>query len=779
VHRTVGLAAIASTLALAAPAFGATISVTSTDDNTTAGSGCTLREALNAANNDTTGGGDCTQGSGADVIQLPAGTITVNLFSREDANAGGDFDIAAPVTIAGAGSATTTVDGAQYDRVFDIQSGITATIKNLTVTDGATLTGGYGNPGGNADPGGGIRSAGTLTLDHVVVTANTTGNGGDGSGVPANGGAGGVGGGVYSSGTLTLLDSTVSWNTTGSGGDGGGPASCTSTGSSGGSGGYGGEGGGIWANALTLTRTAVTSNTAGDGGTGACAPSPGGGGTGGRGGGVRVAYLTMTDSSVTGNHSGTGGTAGFDGDGANGASSGDGGKGGGIFVSNFFNSVATISGSTISGNTTGYGGSGTIGTPSGSAGTGPGGRGGNGGGIWVLDDSSMTTPFTLTNSTVADNQTGGGGQSVRGSSGLAGDGGGLAAENFQVGNKTYALAGDTFSGNTTGTGGDLGDAGHGGGVYVDAATDHITLTANNSTFTANNPKALVMYKHASVAVNHVTVASNIGGGIQGEYSGVTDSSVSVTNSVISSNGSYNCEYNLVSPFVDGGHNVIFGVHCGTIQPGSADPLLGALANNGGPTKTMALLTGSPAIDLVPATGSSCLATDQRGTARPQGPACEAGAFEVFVPPPVDTGGGGDGGGGGGGGSGSTDTSTPPPTDTTPTETFTTVPRPDTRAPVVTLRFPAKQTLRSIIKKGFVCTFKTDEVGAFTVKFGTLGTLKLSATQTAASQHCVLKLSKKAKAKLAKLKKLTVTVSITSKDDLGNTATVKKTLRLKR
>ena len=65
-----------------------------------------------------------------------------------------------------------------------------------------------------------------------------------------------------------------------------------------------------------------------------------------------------------------------------------------------------------------------------------------------------------------------------------------------------------------------------------------------------------------------------------------------------------------------------------------DPLLGPLADNGGPTRTHALLTGSPAID----TGSNPLnlATDQRGVARQQGLAPDMGAFELVdtTPPSV-------------------------------------------------------------------------------------------------------------------------------------------------
>jgi hypothetical protein len=63
-------------------------------------------------------------------------------------------------------------------------------------------------------------------------------------------------------------------------------------------------------------------------------------------------------------------------------------------------------------------------------------------------------------------------------------------------------------------------------------------------------------------------------------------------------------------------------------------VLGPPQDNGGPTQTHALLAGSPAIDAV----ADCtdfagipVPTDQRDVARPQGPACDIGAFE-FIPP---------------------------------------------------------------------------------------------------------------------------------------------------
>ena len=56
------------------------------------------------------------------------------------------------------------------------------------------------------------------------------------------------------------------------------------------------------------------------------------------------------------------------------------------------------------------------------------------------------------------------------------------------------------------------------------------------------------------------------------------------------------------------------------------PKLGTLANNGGPTATLALLTGSPAINVIPS-AACAVAKDQRGVHRPQGTRCDIGSYE--------------------------------------------------------------------------------------------------------------------------------------------------------
>ncbi len=81
------------------------------------------------------------------------------------------------------------------DRVFFITSGVTVTIRALTIR--------YGNPESEPESGGGIRNEGTLTLDGIVVSHNS----------------GSAGGGILNDGTLTLINSTVTENTARGGGD--------------------------------------------------------------------------------------------------------------------------------------------------------------------------------------------------------------------------------------------------------------------------------------------------------------------------------------------------------------------------------------------------------------------------------------------------------------------------------------------------------------------------------------------------------------------------------
>ncbi len=77
--------------------------------------------------------------------------------------------------------------------------------------------------------------------------------------------------------------------------------------------------------------------------------------------------------------------------------------------------------------------------------------------------------------------------------------------------------------------------------------------------------------------------------------------------------------------ISGGGNVSTDASCGTSTVVLLASLaLGALADNGGPTQTIALGAGSTAIGA----GSGCIATDQRGVSRPTTGPCDAGAYQT-------------------------------------------------------------------------------------------------------------------------------------------------------
>jgi len=102
--------------------------------------------------------------------------------------------------------------------------------------------------------------------------------------------------------------------------------------------------------------------------------------------------------------------------------------------------------------------------------------------------------------------------------------------------------------------------------------------------------------------------------------------------------------NCIGPFASSGYNLLgnadgcefnsagsdlVGSFMGT---GVIDPLLGPLAKNGGPTQTMSLATSSAAVNRIPLGPPLCTVKgkDQRGVARPQGLACDVGAFELVT-----------------------------------------------------------------------------------------------------------------------------------------------------
>jgi hypothetical protein len=111
--------------------------------------------------------------------------------------------------------------------------------------------------------------------------------------------------------------------------------------------------------------------------------------------------------------------------------------------------------------------------------------------------------------------------------------------------------------------------------------------------------------------------------------------VRLLNTIIASNTSTNGPGNCnVQDMIiqSAGHNLDSDGSCFLTAAGDLpkrNPLLGALAFNGGPTETQALLPGSPAIGAGAADG--CPRYDQRGVARPQGQGCDIGAYQYVEP----------------------------------------------------------------------------------------------------------------------------------------------------
>ena len=92
-------------------------------------------------------------------------------------------------------------------------------------------------------------------------------------------------------------------------------------------------------------------------------------------------------------------------------------------------------------------------------------------------------------------------------------------------------------------------------------------------------------------------------------------------------GDVGAEFTLIGDGTGSGITNTNGNKVGRISPnaGPIDPRLGPLADNGGPTRTYALLAGSPAIDA--ASADHCPGKDQRDVGRPRGAACDMGSFE--------------------------------------------------------------------------------------------------------------------------------------------------------
>ncbi|MBT8102465.1 MAG: right-handed parallel beta-helix repeat-containing protein, partial [Gammaproteobacteria bacterium] len=163
----------------------------------------------------------------------------------------------------------------------------------------------------------------------------------------------------------------------------------------------------------------------------------------------------------------------------------------------------------------------------------------------------------------------------------------------------------------------------GGAVYGTGGGIRINIT--NSTFNGNSAvEQGGAFEVDHLALLNTTIAGNTAPASKG--GGVWESSgqeFSATNTIIANNTGGDCATAIDS----GSNNIDSDNSCGFVT--TADPKLGPLANNGGPTDTMALLSESPAIET--GTNTGCPATDQRQIVRPDGFLCDIGAYEGDVP----------------------------------------------------------------------------------------------------------------------------------------------------
>lgn len=564
----------------------------------------------------------------ADTLELaPACTYSLTAVNNTDATLGpnGLPVITTDIKLNG-NSATISRDSTTAPfRIFQVNAGATLTLNQLALRGG--------DPGAktnrDAYDGGAIHNKGTCILNHTTVDGNQAG---DGKGSISDYlGLGGHGGGIFNDGVVALTDSIVSNNHAGRGGVGYGPYVAAP----------GGHGGAVYnLGTLTLIRTTVIDNST------ATSPTTRHGATIGAGGGIyNLGTLTATASNLSGNHTG---------DGTGYFTSSVGGNGGAIYNagelditnSNFANNrTGTIlfgdasgSGGAIYNDISGhlsFGNSQMTNNTSSRGGRswGTAGSGGDGGGIANAGTAQVD------NSVFEFNATGRGGGASYPPSGDGGRGGGI----FNSG--ILSVAGTTFRRNQTGEGewwedgsGSGGNGGSGGGIFNDGM-----VTVRNSTLSQNltgdgnfgipngfGGNGGGIANQGTLTLLHVTLDGNRvgtkyhsgkGGAVANESGTVVLQNTIIANSPTGGN--------CFGTIDDGGGNLRYPKNDPSCVGKYGKPSLGQLQDNGGATQTIALAPDSAAINL--ALDANCLATDQRGFARPQGKHCDSGAFELEMP----------------------------------------------------------------------------------------------------------------------------------------------------
>lgn len=235
--------------------------------------------------------------------------------------------------------------------------------------------------------------------------------------------------------------------------------------------------------------------------------------------------------------------------------------------------------------------------------------------------SVLSGVLTLNRSTIS----GGTADGFRAGGGLYNGGGTLNVNDSTIsgnlaGGGLAVFSGITNVSNST-VSGNVSHAPGGGGIVVSGI-----LTVNDSTISGNVNDGLfnsagsgsglyVVNEGSSATLRRTIVSGNIGNLADREI-------LVVSGGVVMGNG-----HNIIghddsaatSGFTPSGTDIV--------PVETLAEILGPLANNGGPTHTHELPQDSPAIDAVPTADCPPPATDQRGVVRPQGAACDAGAFE--------------------------------------------------------------------------------------------------------------------------------------------------------
>jgi hypothetical protein len=478
---------------------------------------------------------------------------------------------------------SVTFSGSNTSRMFSVLSGVGLALTNVTLADGRSTNGGAIYNEGTVFAQNcrfvnnvAIGSAGANGTNGVAGTNSSNSQlvtpGTDAGG--GNPGQSAAGGAIWSGGVLGLFQCRFDGNKV-----------------FGGSGGVGGEGG---AGGRQVDGIFVVGGKAGgSGGTGGNGGRASGGAIGSFGN-LIVDQCQFSISWVGGGNGGIGGAGGrpgFLGVGGRGGNGGTGGlsQGGAIYGEG--NAVILNSAFVANQASGGNGGDGGR-TPSGPP-SAPLGNGGNAGAAFggcIMNESNLVLiNCTLVTNTITGGRGGAGFCSTSGGNGGDALGGGLAND------------GDLRATNVTMN----GNVALGGVI--------ITNIGPNPSCTLSRPP-------------NGTNGSIFGGSIANSGTFV------LANSILTF-GSSNNSYGAIT---DGGDNISSDATPAWTSGSSSnnvDPLLLPLANNGGPTLTMALRVGSPALNAAdPATSP---ATDQRGYPRPVGPAPDIGAYEGLGAPALE------------------------------------------------------------------------------------------------------------------------------------------------